>query len=97
MQHSICGKQPVFIKMGTRNRTPQNWFEGLRHRLRHGFVKPLIRELHRLSLYNSTSNPARPVLRQVRDYLKGYLNHIQYRTFKKLGLPIGSVYGGECL
>ena len=75
---------------GNPNRTPQNWFEGLRHRLRHGFVKPLIRELHRLSLYNSTSDAARPVLRQVRDYLKGHLNHIQYRTFKKLGLPIGS-------
>lgn len=75
---------------GDLNRTPQNWFEGLRHRLRHGFVKPLIRELHRLSRYHSTPDAARPVLRQVRDYLKRHLNHIQYHTFKKLGLPIGS-------
>ena len=53
-------------------------------------MKPLIRELHRLSRYPSTADSARPVLRQVRDYLKAHLNHIQYRTFKKLGLPIGS-------
>lgn len=72
------------------SRTPQNWFEGLRHRLRHGFVKPLIREFHRLSRYSSTADAARPVLCQVRGYLERHLNHIQYHTFKKLGLPIGS-------
>lgn len=71
-------------------RAPQQWFESLRHRLRHGFIKPLIRELHRLSHYRSTPASARPVLQQVRDYLKFHLDHIQYRAFKKLGLPIGS-------
>lgn len=62
----------------------------MRHRLRHGFVKPLIRELHRLSQYRSTSEDTCPILRQVRDYLQTHLEHIQYRAFKKLGLPIGS-------
>lgn len=71
-------------------RTPQQWFEQMRHRLRHGFVKPLIRELHRLSRYRSTSEDTRIILRQVRDYFKTHLEHIQYRKFKKLDLPIGS-------
>ncbi len=71
-------------------RTPQQWFESLRHRLRHGSVKPLIRELHRLSHYRSTHAAARPVLRQVRNYFKFHVAHVQYRQFKKLGLPIGS-------
>lgn len=75
---------------GNPTRTPQQWFEQMRHRLRHGFVKPLIRELHRLSRYRSTSEDTRVILRQVRDYLKTHLEHIQYRKFKKLGLPIGS-------
>ena len=71
-------------------RTPQQWFESLRHRLRHGFTKPLIREFHRLSHYRSTTASARPVLQQVRNYFKLHLDHVQYRSFKKLGLPIGS-------
>jgi hypothetical protein len=29
-------------------------------------------------------------LQQVRSYLKTHLKHLQYREFKRLGLPIGS-------
>lgn len=79
-QH-LC-KAVSVCQTGNPNRTPQTWFEGLRHRWRHEFVKPLIREWHRLSRYPSTADSARPVLRQVRDYLEAHLNHIQYRTFK---------------
>ncbi len=77
---------------GNPTRTSQQWFEQIRHRLRHGFVKPLIRELHRLSRYRSTSEDTHggAILGQVRDYLKTHLEHIQYHKFKKLGLPIGS-------
>ena len=75
---------------GNPARTPQQWFEQMRHRLRHGFGKPLIRELHQLSRYRSTSDDTRVILRQVRDYFKTHLEHIQYRKFKKLNLPIGS-------
>lgn len=76
---------------GNPTRTPQQWFEQMRHRLRHGFVKPLIRELHRLSHYRSTSKDTCPILRQVPNYLKTHLlEHIEYRKFKKVGLPIGS-------
>ena len=38
----------------------------------------------------NTDELTKPILRQVRDYLKTHINHIQYRQFKKQGLPIGS-------
>lgn len=84
------GKAASVYQTGNPSRISQNWSESLRHRLQHGFVKPLIRELHRLSRYRSTADAARPVLRQVRDYLARHIKHVQYRTFKNLGLPIGS-------
>ncbi len=75
---------------GNPARTPQMWFERMRHQLRHGFGKHIIKELSRLLKYPSTSEVTKPILRQVRDYLKTHLEHIQYRQFKKQGLPIGS-------
>jgi len=62
----------------------------MRHRLRHGFAKGIIKELDWLSKSQNTSEATKPILRQVRDYLKTHLDHIQYHTFKKQGLPIGS-------
>ncbi len=38
----------------------------------------------------NTDELTKPILRQVRDYLKTHINHIQYGQFKKQGLPIGS-------
>lgn len=75
---------------GNPERTPQMWFERMRHQLRHGFVRRIIKELDWLSKQASTSEATKPVLRQVRDYLNNHLEHIQYRQFKKQGLPIGS-------
>lgn len=71
-------------------RTPQQWFAAMCHRLRHGFGKGIIKELDWLSKSKNTSEATKPILRQVRDYLKTHLEHIQYRTFKQQGLPIGS-------
>jgi hypothetical protein len=75
---------------GNPARTPQQWFARMRHQLRHGWGKRIIKELDWLSRAKSTSETARPILRQVRDYLNTHLEHIQYRQFKQLGLPIGS-------
>ncbi|MBH8563899.1 hypothetical protein I8748_17185 [Nostoc sp. CENA67] len=47
-------------------------------------------ELNWLSKSQNTSPATQTILRQVRDYLNTHFKHIQYRTFKKLGLPIGS-------
>ena len=75
---------------GNPARTPQQWFASLLHRLRHGFGKGIIKELGWLSKSKNTSEATKPILRQVRDYLKFHLDHIQYRSFKRMGLPIGS-------
>lgn len=75
---------------GNPARTSQQWFAALRHRLRHGFAKGIIKELDWLTKFQNTSEATKPILRQVRDYLKTHLDHIQYHTFKKQGLPIGS-------
>lgn len=71
-------------------RTPQQWFERLRRQLRHGYVRPIIRELGHLLKYRSTPAAAQPTLKRVHQYLSTHLPHLQYRQFKKLGLPIGS-------
>lgn len=71
-------------------RTPQQWFERLRHALRHGYVDRIIQEFGRLLKYDSTPASAKPVLTRVRQYLSRHRTHLQYRHFKKLGLPIGS-------
>lgn len=75
---------------GNPARTPQQWFEQLRHRLRHGFGKGIIQELDWLSKSKNTAEATKPILRQVRDYLTTHLEHIQYHQFKRQGLPIGS-------
>jgi hypothetical protein len=71
-------------------RTPQQWFERLRHQLRHGYVHHIVKEFGHLVRYSSTPAAAKPVLQRVRQYLKTHLTHLQYRQFKKSGLPIGS-------
>lgn len=71
-------------------RTPQQWFERLRHQLRHGYVHRIVQELGRLLKYPSTPASAKPTLKRVRQYLSTHLAHLQYRQFKKQGLPIGS-------
>ena len=71
-------------------RTPQQWFERLRHQLRHGYVHRIVKEFERLLKYPSTPESAQPVLQRVGQYLITHRDHLQYRQFKKLGLPIGS-------
>ncbi|NJP10662.1 MAG: ISKra4 family transposase [Leptolyngbyaceae cyanobacterium RU_5_1] len=71
-------------------RSPQTWFEQLRHRLRHGSVLGIIKELRHLLKYSSTPASAKPTLKRVHQYLSTHRFHLQYRHFKKLGFPIGS-------
>jgi hypothetical protein len=71
-------------------RTPQQWFEQLRHRLRHGSVLGIIKELGHLLKYRSTPTSAKPTLKRVQRYLNTHRSHLQYRQFKQLGFPIGS-------
>ncbi|OWY63325.1 hypothetical protein B7486_53715 [cyanobacterium TDX16] len=43
-------------------RTPQQWFQRLRHQLRHGYVHRILKELSYLLQYRSTPEFAKPVL-----------------------------------
>lgn len=71
-------------------RTPEQWFERLRHQLRHGYVHRIVKEFGHLVKYPSTPTSAKAVLQRVGQYLNTHRAHLQYRQFKKLGLPLGS-------
>lgn len=73
-----------------KHRTPQQWFTRLRHQLRHGYGHRILKEFAALLRYASTPEAVKPKLRQVRNYLKLHQPHLQYRQFKKLGVPIDS-------
>ncbi len=70
--------------------TPQQWFAQMRHQLRHGSGKRIIKELDWLSKAKNTVEVTKSILRRVRDYLTTHLEHIQYCQFKQMGLPLGS-------
>jgi len=57
--------------------TQQQWFARMRHQLRHGFGKRIIKELDWLSKSKNTSDVTKPILSQVRDYLTIHLDHIR--------------------
>lgn len=48
---------------GNPARTPQMWFARMRHQLRHGFSKHIIKELNWLSKSKNTSEPTKTILR----------------------------------
>ncbi|PSB24395.1 ISKra4 family transposase [Stenomitos frigidus] len=66
-------------------RTPQQWFQRLRHQLRQGSVHHIIKEFSHLLKYASTPDAAKPTLKRVRQYLQIHLQHLKYRQFKQLG------------
>jgi hypothetical protein len=73
-----------------KHRTPEQWFERLRHQLRHGFVERILKEFAALQRYASTPIGAKSVLAQVSAYLSTHRQHLRYPDFKQQGLPIGS-------
>ena len=78
---------------GNPARTPQMWFERLRHQLRHGYVHRILAELRWLSRSPNTAASTKTILKRVHDYLDKHREHVQYKQFKKQGLPIGSGMG----
>ena len=77
-------------KDGNPARTPQMWFERLRHQLRHGYAHRILSELRWLSRSKNTAPQTKAVLKRVHDYFDKHRSHVQYRQFKQQGLPIGS-------
>jgi hypothetical protein len=68
----------------------REWFEVMRHKLRHGEEKEVINELNKVLSSEKLSNEAAQAVRNTYHYLKRHEHHISYQDFKDLGLPIGS-------
>jgi hypothetical protein len=76
---------------GNPDRSAKQWFERMRHQLRHGYVHRVLKELKWLSSQQSTaSESSKQELTKVYHYLNDHWEHVQYHQFKQMGLPIGS-------
>jgi len=66
------------------------WFEGMRHKLRHGEETAVIDELDKVLNNENLSAEATRAVRNTYHYLKRHEKHISYQDFKDSDLPIGS-------
>jgi len=66
------------------------WFDTMRHGLRHGESNRVLDKLARTLQLEDLPASARATLQQVYNYLHTHREHIDYKKFKELGLPLGS-------
>lgn len=66
------------------------WFGWARHRLRHGHPDGVLADLAEALDLEHLPDTARDTLRTVYTYLERHREHIDYETYKALGLPLGS-------
>ena len=68
----------------------RRWFAWARHRLRHGRPDGVLADLADALDVEGVPETARETLRTVYAYLERHREHINYATYKDLGLPLGS-------
>jgi hypothetical protein len=68
----------------------RRWFAWARHRLRHGRPDGVLADLADALDVEGLPETARETLRTVYAYLERHREHIDYETYKALGLPLGS-------
>lgn len=68
----------------------RQWFKSVRHQLRHGESEQVIAQLAYALEFRSFPVDVLKTLTNVHDYLETHRNHINYKRFKELGLPLGS-------
>ena len=68
----------------------RRWFVWARHRLRHGMPDGVLADLTDALDVEGLPATARDTLRTVHAYLERHREHIDYATYKALGLPLGS-------
>jgi hypothetical protein len=73
-------------------RTPQarRWFGWARHRLRHGRPDGVLADLTEALDVEGLPATAQDTIRAVYAYLERHREHMDYATYKALGLPLGS-------
>jgi hypothetical protein len=73
-----------------RSTRARRWFVWARHRLRHGMPDGVLADLTEALDVEGLPATARDTLRTVHAYLERHREHIDYATYKALGLPLGS-------
>ena len=68
----------------------RRWFGWARHRLRHGQPDGVLADLAEALEVERLPDTTRDTLRTVDAYLERHREHIDYETYKALGLPLGS-------
>jgi hypothetical protein len=68
----------------------RRWFGWARHRLRHGQPDGVLADLVEALEVEGLPAPARDTLTALYAYLERHRDHLDYATYKELGLPIGS-------
>ena len=75
-----------------RTNEAKKWFKNARHLLRNGEVYKIIADISKMLLFapRSFSIEGRKALVNLCVYLSNHYLHVDYPTFKEMGLPIGS-------
>ncbi len=68
----------------------RQWFKLIRHQLRHGESEQVIAQLAHAIEFSQFPKSVLNTLTNVHDYLQTHREHINYKRFKELGLPLGS-------
>ena len=66
------------------------WFGQARHMLRHEDSNNVLRDIRRAMKIKDLPESSRDALSKLYDYLNKHCKHMDYKTLKELGLPIGS-------
>ena len=76
--------------LGGRSRQARQWFQTLRHRLRHGQSEAVLAELQTVLDLPDLPTATRKTLTRLYGYLDKHRDHMHYDQLKDMGLPIGS-------
>jgi len=76
--------------LGGRSCQARQWFQTMRHRLRHGQADVVLDELQTVLAWPDLPSATRKTLRRLYGYLDKHRDHMHYDQLKDLGLPIGS-------
>jgi len=76
--------------LGGRSRLTHQWFQTMRHRLRHGQSNAVLDELQTVLALPDLPSATRKTLLRLYAFLDKHRDHMNYDQLKNMGLPIGS-------
>ena len=85
---NLC--QAAAASLDGRTIKARQWFKLVRHQLRHGESEQVIAQLSHAIKFRRFPKSVLNTLTNVHDYLQTHREHIKYKQFKELGLPLGS-------